>query len=317
MNQKLTKKQGYYYQISIFIKSVLRGNSQIMLQENSTTGFLFVLGIFYCSFNMGIAMVLATVCGTTTAYLLKLDRAEIQKGIYGFSAALVGVAVLLFLKPVIFTWAIVMLGAALATIVQHYFLKRTIPVFTFPFVLITWLIIFACSNFCSSLFSDSVSVSKADQNYFAAIFKSYGQVIFQENLAVGILFFIAVFINSARAALYGLFGAILASAISVFFAPSTAIFLGLYGYNAVLCALVFAGNNRKDLFWVSLSVGLSVGIYFLMTTFELMPLTFPFVSAVWLTLLIKNSNLTTKNRGILSENQLQNSQMSSPQISTK
>lgn len=83
---------------------ILKGLGQIMLQENPITGFLFLIGIFYGSFLMGVAALLATVCGTATALLLKYDKSEIDKGLYGFSAPLVGVALLLFLKPEFLCW---------------------------------------------------------------------------------------------------------------------------------------------------------------------------------------------------------------------
>lgn len=82
------------------LSTLLKGIGQIMLQENSLTGLLFLIGIFYGSIIMGLAL-LAAICGTVTAYLLKYDKTEITQGLYGFSAALVGVAAMLFLKPLL------------------------------------------------------------------------------------------------------------------------------------------------------------------------------------------------------------------------
>ncbi|HPB58408.1 MAG TPA: urea transporter, partial [Bacteroidales bacterium] len=89
---------GALTQIKSGINVILKGLGQIMLQENSITGLLFLIGIFYGSPLMGLAALLAVICGTSTAYLLKYDKKEIHQGLYGFSAALVGVATLLFLK---------------------------------------------------------------------------------------------------------------------------------------------------------------------------------------------------------------------------
>lgn len=83
------------------LSTLLKGIGQIMLQENSLTGLLFLIGIFYGSIIMGLAALLAAICGTVTAYLLKYDKTEITQGLYGFSAALVGVAAMLFLKPLL------------------------------------------------------------------------------------------------------------------------------------------------------------------------------------------------------------------------
>ncbi|GAB1462232.1 hypothetical protein MASR2M52_02080 [Pedobacter sp.] len=113
---------------------VLKGLGQIMLQENAITGLLFLIGIFYGSFTMGAAALLAVVSGTTTALLLKYEKSEIDKGLYGFSAALVGVAAMLFLKQVLISWIIIIIGSALATVLQNLLIKRKIPAFTLPFV---------------------------------------------------------------------------------------------------------------------------------------------------------------------------------------
>nr|HPK05259.1 urea transporter [Bacteroidales bacterium] len=57
-----------------FINQVFKGLGQIMLQENIITGLLFLAGIFYGSVFMGFAALLATICGTITAYLFGFDK---------------------------------------------------------------------------------------------------------------------------------------------------------------------------------------------------------------------------------------------------
>lgn len=272
-----------------FASIVLKGFGQIMLQENPITGLLFLIGIFYGSFIMGAAALLATVCGTATAFLLKYDRLEIEKGLYGFSAALVGVGILLFLKPVILSWLFVVVGASLATVIQHFFIKRKIAVFTLPFVLVTWAVILFSRTYLIEIMSApmlSTAVSTID--YFTFAFKGYGQVIFQDNLVAGVLFFIAVFISSPICALYGLAAAVLSAIIAFALSmPIADIAIGLFSYNAVLCAIVFAGTQIKDGILVLISVLLSLVVSLAMAQFNLIPLTFPFVLASFITLYFK------------------------------
>ena len=289
MAPKLSNKNRPLAKSTSVISVILNGLGQIMLQENNITGLLFLVGIFYGSTAMGFAALLATVCGTATAHLLKYDKTEINKGIYGFSAALVGVAVMMFLKPTVWAWAIVVIGSMLAAMLQHFFIKHNIPAFTFPFVLVTWLILFICNNFCGDLLSTPTTAVVHPIDALSDGFKSFGQVIFQNKLVSGVLFFVAVFISSPIAALYGLAGAIVSDIIAFgFSAPIDDINLGFYGFNAVLCAIVFAGNQVKDGIWVSISIVLSLGISLLMMKFNLPQLTFPFVSATWITLFLKN-----------------------------
>ena len=272
-----------------FIAVILKGFGQIMLQENSITGLLFLIGIFYGSPAMGFAALLATLCGTGIAYLLKYDKAEINQGLYGFSAALVGVAVMLFLKPVFWAWVIVVIGAVLAAMLQHFFIKRKIPAFTLPFVLVTWLILLICNNFYTDLLATPTPAVEHISDSLSDGFKSFGQVIFQSSLLSGILFFLAVFISSPIAALYGLAAAIISAILSFYLSiPINEINLGLYGFNAVLCAIVFAGTQVKDGVWVLISLVLSLAVSLLMLKIGVTKLTFPFVIATWITLFLKN-----------------------------
>lgn len=287
MEQKFNNVNGLVFKPISFASIILKGHGQIMLQENTVTGLLFLIGIFYGSFIMGCAVVLATICGTTTAFLLKFNKAEINKGLYGFSAALTGGAVILFFKPVFVSWLLIIFSSVLAAILQHFFIKRSIPVFTLPFVLLTWLMLFLSHNYATGLLLTPTSSISQTSNILTYGFKGYGQVIFQDSLVSGIIFFIAVFISSPISALYGLLSAILASIIALKFAPINDISLGLWGFNAVLCAIAFAGNHIKDIFWVLLSVLLSLTISFLLINRGIPQLTFPFVFATCLTLFIK------------------------------
>lgn len=272
-----------------FLHQVLRGLGQIMLQENALTGLLFLLGVFYGSITSGVAALVATTCGTIAAYLFQYDKAETEKGLYGFSAALVGVALTLFLKPGLFCWVLIIIGSVLASVIQHFFIKRNIPVFTLPFVLVTWLILFLSEHYFSGFMIEIpvAEVSSSDSVCFAI--RGFGQVIFQGNLVSGALFFIAVFISSPIHALYGLAGGILSAILAFYFSVSIEdIGMGLLSYNAVLCAIVFAGTQIKDGIWVLVSVVLSLAISLLMGQYQLTQLTFPFVLASYLTQVLKN-----------------------------
>ncbi len=276
--------------LSEFPSLFLKGIGQIMLQENAITGLLFLIGIFYDSVTMGIAAVLGVVCGTATSILLKFNKSEIDKGFYGFSAALVGVATIAFLKPEITSWLIIVVGSVLATIIQYFFNKRKIPVFTLPFVLVTWLILFIAYNYFPEIILESSVKSSSITDSITFAFKGFGQVIFQNNLVSGCLFFIAVFISSPISALYGLAGAI-ASAVLAFLLSASIndINLGLFSYNAVLGAIVFAGNKKSDGIWVLISTVLSLIVSLIMLNFNLIQLTFPFVLASCVTILFKKA----------------------------
>jgi|SRR5690554_5390760 len=272
-----------------FANTVSRGLGQIMLQENAATGLLFLVGIFYGSISMGIAAILSASCGTITARLLAFDRPETQKGLYGFSPALVGVALILFFEPVFVVWLFVIIGAVAAALLQHWFIKNKIPVFTLPFILVTWVIIYFFQILYPIAPAVVLSPEFSSNLGFTFAFRGFGQVIFQGSVFAGAVFFLGVFIHSPMSALYGLAGSGLAGVLALWFsAPVEAVGLGLFSYNAVLCAIAFSGNGAKDGVWALISVIVSVIFSVAMYRYELIQLTFPFVAATCICLAVKN-----------------------------
>lgn len=272
----------------IFIRTLFRSIGQIMLQENALTGLLFLIGIFYGSVTGGIAALVAAATGVATAYVLKYDRQEIEQGLYGFSATLVGVALVFYFKPVPLVWVAVIVGSALATVVQHLFLAKKLPGFTFPFILVTWGVLYLFHHVIPEPNSVAVAGELLEKDDFATSIHGFGEVIFQDSVIGGLLFFVGVFINRPLAALYGMAGAILSAYIAIHLSESAPdIEMGLFSFNALLCAITFAGDDPVDGIYVLFSVVLAVGIDIAMLRMDWSVLTFPFVAASWITLLLK------------------------------
>ena len=279
-----------------FIDQVLKGLGQIMLQENSSTGLLFLIGIFLGSIEGRIGAIGSTTVGTITAILMKYDKEEINAGLYGFSAALVGVALTIMFDSTFLIWILLVVASALAAIIQHFFIKRNIPAFTLPFILLTWCLIFGIHHFTTiGPATAGNTQTLLETNDLFTSTNGFGEVIFQGGPMSGIIFFIAVFIGSPAAALYGLAASIFSAEISNLFGePVEQIHMGLFGFNAVLTAIVFAGTKRIDGFWVLLGVFITVLIDVLFVKTNIFAsfggvLTFPFVVGTWCTLFIKKN----------------------------
>lgn len=271
-----------------FITSFLKGIGQIMLQNSFWTGLFFLLGICCGSLMMGLAAGVAVITGTLTAMMLNYPKDEINNGLYGFSAALVGVALICFFQPTIVIWLAILIGSALATIIQHFFMTKKIPAFTFPFILVTWLFLVIVHYYPSLVRLQPGSTNTYANDYLTLFSHGFGQVIFQDNIWAGILFIIGIFISRPIAAIY----AILSIALSGMIAyqlkePINDIYMGLLSYNAVLCAITFAGKKREDFIMGLIAVVLSVLIMIQIRYLNLPALTFPFVLATWLSLNIK------------------------------
>lgn len=73
--------------------------------------------------------------------------------------------------------------------------------------------------------------------------------MFQESTVTGILFLIAVFINSRTAAIYAILGALLPIPIAILLGvDSESLNAGLMGYNGVLCAIALGDKSWKGFY---------------------------------------------------------------------
>ncbi len=121
------------------IRAIPRGIGQVFFQEHAITGAFFVLGIALNSPLMAAGAVAGSAIGWATALALKFDKSETAAGIYGFNAALVGIAAFFFFKPTAVSIGLLVAGCVLATLVT-WAARRFVPfpTYTAPFIVTTW-----------------------------------------------------------------------------------------------------------------------------------------------------------------------------------
>lgn len=278
-----------------FISQLLKGFSQIMLQDNSLTGFFIVIGIFIGNLQCGMAAVLATTAGTLWAHLSKYDQTEINNGLYGFSPALTGVVMIVFFSSTLLTWCLVIAGGVAAAWIQHIFIVRKIPAYTFPFVVVAWTFIISVRNLSLIPASEIAETHFGIQRYWfiSSIVRGYGQVIFQGSIISGVLFFIAVLTSDMRAALNGLAASLAGVILSLLnFQPIDQLQAGLFGFNAVLTAIALSMDKKMEVTWKMFGVVITIIIHNMLIDYHLLDavggvLTFPFVIATWITTAIR------------------------------
>jgi len=193
-------------------KATLNGVAQIMFQENLLTGIIIVIGVAVGSLNFAVALLLSSFSGAFTADLIEYDKGKIEQGLYSFSAALVGVAALLFFRSHLITWSFVIIGGALAALIQHLSIKKGVAIYTLPFVLVTWLAISLAHTLYPSLIVGAGELTSSSYDAFLFPLKGIGQVIFQGKLSTAIFFFLALLISSPRVALWAVGAALLSGA---------------------------------------------------------------------------------------------------------
>lgn len=307
-----------------FLDTLLRGCGQVMFQNNPLTGLLFLVGIFVNSALLGLAGVLGLVVSTLAAMVLRVDRTLVRAGLFGYNGILTGIGLALFLRGDGYLIGYIVIAAVLSTVVMMGLINlmggREMPALTAPFVVATWLFLFAVLLFGRlqastliqpTLLNPHVSVQTALRplpmeltgagytipNLLEAFFRGVGQVFFQDNLVTGIIFLIAILVNSRISALFAALGSLigLLAALFLFGGNGYWVYHGLYGFNAVLSAIA-VGGVFYVLTWESalyalvcalLSTVVMAAVSVLLSPLGMPALTAPFVLATWLFLLPK------------------------------
>ncbi|GGY34050.1 urea transporter [Rhodanobacter panaciterrae] len=297
---------GSLQQLLGFVDALLRGIGQVMLQNNSYAGLLFLFGIFYNSTLFGLAVLVGTAVSTATAMLLGVDRALVRVGLFGFNGALVAIALLYFLQPDLLSWSYVVLASACTTILMaamlHLLSVWKMPVLTAPFVFTALGFLLACARFGrlhsthvlptaglpqAATVEGIVSASTVLQGTFNGV----AQVFFQGNVITGVIFVIALLVSSRVACVTALLGSLTGLLVAWGMgAAEPAIRSGAFGFNAVLAAIALGGVffvlDAASIAYAVLAA-ITTTIVFAATSAALQPigmpaLTFPFVLVVWL-----------------------------------
>jgi urea transporter len=309
------------------IDTLLRGVGQVMLQNNPMTGLLFLVGIFLNSHEYGLTALLGLVVATLAAYLLGADQTLIRNGLFGFNGVLTGITLSVFLQ---WDWHVaiyIILGAIVSSIVAivstivmmglaKLLIDWDMAPLTAPFVLTAWLLLFALYQFGQfhptklihpmlvhpgatiqtglQEAAGSGAVGLTAVNLANALFRGVGEVFLQDNLWTGVVFVIAILVNSRTCGAFALLGSALGGLTAlVLGGDGVAIYHGLYGFNAVLTGIALGGLFLV-LKWRSTIYAL-IGVIFSAIVFAaiVVPLapigmpafTAPFVLTTWVLLL--------------------------------
>lgn len=133
-------------------EGLFNGVAQVFFQQSVIAGVLFTLGLFVSSWRAGALALAGSVVGLLVAWWLGAAETAIHAGVFGFNSVLVAIALgSVFLVP---GWA-AMLYVLLATVVTTLVAAAVsaavqpvgLPGLTLPFVLVTWLFLWAAPAF--------------------------------------------------------------------------------------------------------------------------------------------------------------------------
>ena len=260
--------------------------------------------------QVAICGALAVVVSTLTARVLHVDEAMLRSGLYGFNGVLVGLALATFIAPGPLLWLYVVLGAAVSVVTMSATASALkalgLPTLTFPFVIVTWLLLLASYGFAGlggdALPAEEVvmpyesvaSVQLGAGDFLQAALFSISQVFLKASIVAAVLFLAGLAVNSVAAAVAALGGAILAVVTAhLLGAESDLITGGLLGFSPVLTAValgtvfhppgvrVAAYAALGTIFTVIAQAAFNVAL----TPLAIPALTGPFVLVTWLFLL--------------------------------
>lgn len=276
------------FNIKSTTKILLRGVGQVMLQNNAVTGLLFLTGVFYNSWIMGLGAIVGNVVGTISAKWFHYMDEDIHDGLYGFNGALVGIALLFYYGLNVHSALAVIVGTILSTIIMHA-MKAIMPAFTAPFVLSTWLMMLGIKLVSGISIVSSPLPQHDSLDLLSSISMGIGQVMFQGNMVTGVLFLLAILASSRKAAFYALYGALLGGSFAMLLGlPLNMVNIGLFGYNAVLCGIALGTKKWSGFLLATCAILLSVLLNFGMGKIGLITLTAPFVLVTWTALIAKH-----------------------------
>jgi urea transporter len=285
------------YPFEHFTKSILSSSAQVMLQANPITGLLFLIGIGINSITMLLGCLLAILSSLITAKLFQYDSEPINKGIYSFSAALVGISLFTLLPLSFIAFVLVIFGGVLSTLLMHFMITKvpSMPALTTPFILTTWIIVLIidyAALVIPSLENQTVQVNQESIvtpitmsliNVLGGAFQGVGQVMLQDNWLSGAVFFCALLFSSYKTALWAIWASLIGFviAIGLGFSQERAM-MGLYGFNACLIAITLIEHYPNKYWFTLFAILLSVLITRAFEEVALPALTAPFVMTVWI-----------------------------------
>ncbi|MET4004313.1 MULTISPECIES: urea transporter [Arthrobacter] len=127
--------------VALFLRSILANVSQVVLIDSVIAGGLILAALFLAQWKVGLAALVGSVLSSVIAVATGADPLLLGHGMLGYSSVLVAIAMAaLFVAGSWQPWALAAVGALLAAGLSM--LTQGVPaLYTWPFVVVTWLLL--------------------------------------------------------------------------------------------------------------------------------------------------------------------------------
>ncbi len=269
--------------------AIVHSFSQVMFQKHLLTGVCIILAIGLHSLPLLLGSFIGAIVGNFTAYILKFNQTEIEKGFYGYCAVLVGIACIYFYSLTYIAIVLSILGSVLACLFTYFMLhrQRLVAPLTFAFVVSTWIMLLIGSLFKQATLvrAPTISTDYIVQHALTGI----GQIFFVENFYSGALILLGIFLSTWYVGFWVIVAAIMSTYLGKYLgAPSDLLTQGIYSFNAILVVIYLSQIYKTNLVFIVFAIVLSILITHSYSVFQLpLPyLTMPFVLSCWLVYLV-------------------------------
>lgn len=286
-----------------YLLTIPRGVAQVDLQPNYWTGLIFIVALFAGGWRFGAFGLLGTVVATVTAHLLGVTWDRVSVGLEGFCGTLIGVSLVLYLEARWMTVVLVIAGAiagsVLTSALNVLLTPYNLPTFTAPFCVITSVMVIGGPSFrriwaeharSAPPTATAPETAVTWHDLWQGTLSGVGQVFFQNQWYVGLIFLIGLFVAGWVTGMVALASSLVGLLTGwVLGAQAADLGGGLYGYNAVLTGLALWGTfvlvNRVSAVYAVIGVvsaaALTAGIGNLFAVTGGHTLTWPFVLVSW------------------------------------
>lgn len=270
-------------------RALLNGFSQIFLQAHPGCGLLVLLAIALGAPQLLGGALLGGLSSTLTAQRRGYAKADIALGLYGYNGVLLGMLISLQ-----FAWSallplLIIVSAGLSSLMLAAWMQRSrerqwLPAFTFPFVGLSWLLLWLATHLQLEPQGSTASVAyQLDWlGSLVAMARGLGQVIFLDHPLAGVCLLLGLLLADRRAACWAVLGSAGGLALALYEGlPQHSALIGLYGYNAALAAIALSQVHRRP--WLPLlGIGLALVLQPGFSALGLPALTMPFILTCWL-----------------------------------
>lgn len=297
--------------IDVFFKNI----AQVVFMNNKWSGVLILIGLFVARWEIGIAAMIGSVLALLLAPFFNYSEAEIQNGLVGYNAVLTAIGLALFLQSSVVAWVVLLIatiltlpmGAAIRELLKPF----GIPMLTFPFVLMTWLVLAMTTQFSKLKVTIDIlpqqvkhpDISHNHISWLSGITTNFSEIFLVTSILGSVLIIIGIFVGSIKGGIYAIISSILAVIFIVALGGDyPSITNGLYGYNAILTGIALGAIFTTKLnTYIAVITGLLLTVVMhgalatLLAPVGLPVFTAPFIFATWIVMFADKTSVEETN----------------------